>query len=57
MCVGGVKVKSGFTRIESRWIRCGFPAHGNGERGLNATKEPVGLKTSPASTGLRGGLR
>lgn len=48
------KVKSGFTRIESRRISCVCHRHGNGECGMNAVKEAVGLKRDGLLQGSMG---
>lgn len=53
-CVDGVKVKSGFTGIESRWINCVYHGHGNREYGMNAANEPVGLKRDGLLQGYMG---
>lgn len=42
--VDGVKVKSGFTRTESRWISCVCHGRGAGESFMNAVKTAVGWK-------------
>lgn len=49
-----VSRKSGFTGIESRWISYVCHGHGNGECGMNAVKEAVGLKRDGLLQGYMG---
>lgn len=52
--VDGVKVKTGFTRIGSRWISCVCHGHGDRECFMNAVKKAVGLKRDGLLQGYMG---